>query len=459
MSLHLQRCPPKQLISLSMPKICSSSRLAIFALPTLLCMASLVIAETETNADAAASADITVKAKKARNIELDKPVEKIIDLPPPSVEEPDQTAPAVEENRFPDGSPFTMLGTEVDPGTATRLAWSASRSFEEIAGSTPVLVINGREPGPVLCLTAAIHGDELNGIEIIRRVMYNIKPEALVGTIIGVPIVNMQGFRRSSRYLTDRRDLNRYFPGNPEGSSASRIAHSFFTEIISHCGALVDLHTGSFHRTNLPQLRADLINDEVMRLSKSFGATVVLHSDPSKGTLRQAATDAGIPTVTLEAGGPMQLQDKEVAHGVKGIETLLNTLGMVKRKSFWGKPAPVFYQSTWVRANQGGILFSEVYLGKRVRKGDLLGTVTDPVTNQRTKIVSPENGRILGMAINQVVMPGFAAFRIGLQKSDKTLDKEGQTPPDDHDVSSLNKRKQPIAALQKPNDKEEVSSE
>jgi predicted deacylase len=444
-----------------MPIFCSKPRHLFLALPLLIGSAiALANSEVAAGTDTASTPDTSVKAKKAKNIELDKPVEKILDLPAPEHSEVlAEEEEVVEENRFPDGSPFTLLGTEVGPGTATRLAWSASESFEEIAGSTPILVINGREPGPVMCLTAAIHGDELNGIEIIRRVMYNIKPENLVGTIIGVPIVNMQGFRRSSRYLTDRRDLNRYFPGNPEGSSASRIAHSFFTEIISHCGALVDLHTGSFHRTNLPQLRADLINPEVMRLSQSFGATVVLHSDPAKGTLRQAATDAGIPTVTLEAGGPMQLQDKEVAHGVKGIETLLNTLGMVKRKSFWGKPAPVFYQSTWVRADQGGILFSEVYLGKRVRRGDLLGTVTDPVTNQRTDIVSPENGRILGMAINQVVMPGFAAFRIGMQKPETELDQEGQTPPEDHDVSSLNSKKQPLAKSDRPGAEEEVSSE
>ena len=138
---------------------------------------------------------------------------------------------------------------------------------------------------------------------------YNIKAESLSGSVIGVPIVNLEGFRRTSRYLTDRRDLNRFFPGNPRGSSAARIAYSFFTEVISHCDALIDLHTGSFHRTNLPQLRADISKPEVVKLTEGFGSTVVLHSAGGVGTLRRAALDAGIPAVTLEAGESMRLQE------------------------------------------------------------------------------------------------------------------------------------------------------
>lgn len=142
---------------------------------------------------------------------------------------------------------FAVLGAVVPPATAMRLSWQPNQSSDGLSMPTPILVVNGAQPGPVLCLTAAIHGDELNGIEIVRRVLHGTDPEKLSGTIIGVPIVNLQGFQRSSRYLTDRRDLNRFFPGNPQGSSASRIAYSFFKEIISHCNFLVDLHTGSAH--------------------------------------------------------------------------------------------------------------------------------------------------------------------------------------------------------------------
>ena len=315
----------------------------------------------------------------------------------------------------PQGSPLILLSTKVPPATATRLAWSPRQSLEGIAMPSPVLVVNGAKDGPVLCLTAALHGDELNGIEMVRRVLYNIDPQSLTGAVIGVPIVNLQGFHRSSRYLTDRRDLNRYFPGNPTGSSAARIAHSFFNDVISHCDALVDLHTGSFHRTNLPQLRADLNNPAVLSLTQGFGSTVILHSEGSKGTLRRAAVEAGIPAVTLEAGGPMKLQESAVEHGVKGVESLLNQMNMLRKISLWPGPEPVYYHSVWVRADQGGILFSDIELGDRVSEGELLGTVTDPITNIRSEIVSPVKGRVIGMAFNQVVMPGFAAFHVGIE--------------------------------------------
>jgi len=276
---------------------------------------------------------------------------------------------------------LVILGTEVPSGTSQRLSWTATELFEGVPVATPVLVINGAQPGPTLCLTAAIHGDELNGIEMVRRVMHDISPDKLSGAIIGVPIVNVQGFRRGSRYLPDRRDLNRYFPGNSSGSAAARIAYSFFENVVAHCDALIDLHTGSFERANLPQIRADLRDPDVVTLAQGFGATVILHSTPGVGTLRYAATQAGIPTLTLEAGGPLQLELTEVKHGVKGIQSLIGSLGMLRKTRFWGKPEPVYYRSTWVRAESGGILFSDVSLGATVRKGDLLGTITDPMNN------------------------------------------------------------------------------
>lgn len=320
--------------------------------------------------------------------------------------------------------PLEILGAEIAPGTSQRLAWSATELFEGVPVSTPVLVANGSAPGPTVCLTAAVHGDELNGIEMVRRVFHDIDPKKLSGALIGVPIVNVQGFRRGSRYLPDRRDLNRYFPGNPTGSAAARIAYSLFNEVILHCDALVDLHTGSFERANLPQLRADLRNPDVVTLTRGFGATVVLHSKPTIGTLRYAATLAGIPAVTVEAGGPSQLELAEVKHGVKGIQTLLTTLGMTRRMRLWGDPEPIYYRSSWVRADNGGILLSDVSLGSTVRKGDLLGSITDPMSNARTELRSPYSGRIIGMARNQVVMPGFAAFHVGIETDENAVSRD-----------------------------------
>ena len=178
---------------------------------------------------------------------------------------------------------------------------------------------------------------------------------------------------------------------------------------------MIDLHTRAFERRNWTQIRADLGEPDFVALTQGFGAMVVVHSAPTGGTLRDAATRAGIPTVTLEAGGPLQLELNEVTHGVKGIETLINTLGMIRKISLWGDPGPVYYRSSWVRVNDGGILLADVSLGSTVRQGDLLGTITDPMSNARTELRSPYSGRIIGMARNQVVMPGFAAFHIGIQ--------------------------------------------
>lgn len=369
---------------------------------------------------------------KAPSVDLNQPVlppqpkeettwtkEDVTEEAVPDIDVSGDAVPDIEEGANPES--FVLLGMEVPAATSTRIPWSPTESFEGIKISTPVLVVNGAVAGPTLCLTAAVHGDELNGIEIVRRVMYNLNPKKLRGTVIGVPIVNLQGFHRNSRYLPDRRDLNRFFPGNPLGSSASRIAYSFFNEIIKHCDALVDLHTGSFHRTNLPQLRADLSHPNVQELTQQFGSTVTLNSANSPGTLRQAAVEAGIPAVTLEAGEPLRLQKDAVDHGVNGIQALLHNLDMYKSIVFWRKAAPIYYKSVWVRANGGGILMNTVDLGEKVDKGDILGTVTDPITNVSSKIKAPYDGRVLGMALNQVVLPGFAAYRIGIRSSQEEI--------------------------------------
>jgi predicted deacylase len=319
-----------------------------------------------------------------------------------------------------------ILDQKIPPNSYRRLTWSSESLAVGFSEATPVLVVNGATVGPTLCLVGAVHGDELNGIEMIRSVIFDIDPAKLTGTVVGVPVANIMGFRRNSRYLPDRRDWNRYFPGNTHGSTASRLAYSFFNDIIKHCDSLVDLHTGSFHRTNLPQLRADLGDENVAKLAQEFGDIAVLNSRGSPSSLRASAVRAGIPAVTMEAGEPQHLQMEIVAAGVSAIKTLLAKKGMYGKPQKWGRVAPVYYRSTWVRANQSGILFSRVGLGKRVKEGEVLGTVTDPITNARTTIVSPFGGRILGMALDQVVLPGFAAYHIGIQTPESILIEESQ---------------------------------
>ncbi|GGZ96332.1 hypothetical protein GCM10008090_00700 [Arenicella chitinivorans] len=342
-------------------------------------------------------------------------------IPTPGTEdadgiEPATRAPNVEDEPLP--AELTILKQIVKPGKSAVLKWEVEATFVDASAPVPVLVVNGTTPGPTLCLTAAIHGDELNGIEIVRRVVHEIDPEKLTGAVIGVPIVNLQGFQRANRYLPDRRDLNRYFPGRIKGSYASRIAHSFFSEIISHCDFLVDLHTGSLSRTNLPQIRANLMIPEVAALAEKMGSIVVLQSKGASGTLRRAATEAGIPAVTLEAGAPNNLQKDAVESGVKSVLSAMDSLGLTAPKPFWKRSQePVFYQSTWIRARKGGILFSKVELGDTVKKGSVLGLLSDPISNRTTKIIAPIEGRVIGMALNQVMYPGFAAYHIGLKSS------------------------------------------
>lgn len=308
-----------------------------------------------------------------------------------------------------------MLGAEVLPGTSTRLAWSPAIQIAGLSQPTPVLVVNGSKPGPNLCLTGAVHGDELNGIEIIRRTMYDLEPDKLSGRVIGIPIVNLPGFQQGSRYLPDRRDLNRHFPGSTDGSLADRIAHSLFENVIRHCDMLVDIHTGSLKRTNLPQLRADMNNPEVAELTRGFDRMAVVHSTGTPGMLRHAAVKAGIRSVTMEAGESLRIQEHQIKAGVNSLTSLMDKEGMISRMFVWGDPEPVYYDSEWIRAEHGGILFSDVKLGAKVSEGEILGYVSDPITNAQHPIRARSNGRIIGMAVDQVVMAGFAAYHIGTE--------------------------------------------
>lgn len=336
---------------------------------------------------------------------------------------PQSFVSALEEVPVASG-PLQLLGESIEAGSRHELRWASSQSFDGAVVTTPVIVLHGVKPGPRLCMTAAVHGDELNGIEIIRRVTNEVDVAELAGTVIAVPIVNYLGYSRASRYLPDRRDLNRYFPGSRSGSSASRIAYGFFNDIARHCHAVVDFHTGSFDRSNLPQVRGDLRQDAVLAFTREFGATAVLHSPGSSGMLRHALTEVGIPAITFEVGSPLRLEPSEIDFGVQAMHTLMHKMGMTRTFRMWAEPQALFYAAKWVRVDAGGMLFSEVKLGDRVRAGQRLGKVIDPIQNLESAIVSPVRGKVLGMALNQIVLPGFAAYHLGIETSEQRVAEE-----------------------------------
>lgn len=320
-----------------------------------------------------------------------------------------------------------VLGRRISPGDKRRLFLRTSEAFSGSDSELPVLVTRGATPGPTVCLIAGIHGDELNGIEIVRKVVEGLTPRRISGMVIAVPVANLHGFRRSSRYLPDRRDLNRFFPGTPTGSAASRIAWSLWDGVIRHCGSVIDLHTGSFHRTNLPQVRIDTTDPRSLALARGFASALVIHDPGQDGTLRRAARRAGIGAITYEAGEPLRFQEREIARGVEGVRNVFAALGMSDDAPIASAPR-VYRRTRWVRVDDGGIFFTRRRLGETVSAGDLLGTVTDPVTNESKRVEAPVRGRIIGMALPQVVIPGFAAFHLGLDASAALA--EGEAAPE-----------------------------
>lgn len=358
--------------------------------------------------------------------EVGPEVERVEELPSPAEDETPAAgaaksqgeeaaeAPVEAEPEEPQWGMLEILGEEVPPGSVRELSLSVSETYIGLTVDVPVVVVRGVEEGPTLCLTAGIHGDELNGIEVVRNTMDRLRPTDLVGTVIGIPIVNVHGFQTSSRYLPDRRDLNRFFPGNATGSSASRIARRIFREVIQKCSALIDLHTGGSHRSNLPQVRGDLRDERILELARSFRAGAIVHNPGPEGTLRRAAHAIGIPAIVYEAGEPMRFQAQEIKRGVIGVRNVLMDMKMIRGTPVSVGEQRIFFRTEWVRADRGGILVSEVRLGDHVREGEILGTITDPIRKETHVILSPHRGQILGMAVAPVMIPGYAAFHIGI---------------------------------------------
>jgi len=307
-----------------------------------------------------------------------------------------------------------LLGRDVPAGTSQRFAFVPDRTFEASYLNMPVFVARGATAGQTLCITAGVHGDELNGVEIARRAFSRIDAGSLRGTVIALPAINAEGVRTGNRYLSDRRDLNRAFPGSAGGSVARLIAHKVSKEVLVHCDALVDLHTASNDRTNLPQIRADISDPEIRELAIHFGTGIIIAGKGPEGSLRREAAKAGIPSIIYEAGAPHRFQEEEIARGVTGIESVMAYLDMTDRPEMEIPESRIYERSRWVRVprQNGGFFFPDASLGKIVRKGEALGNIVDPLTDELRTIVSSVDGEIIGMAFSRPVLSGYALYHV-----------------------------------------------
>jgi predicted deacylase len=314
-------------------------------------------------------------------------------------------------------SDFHIAGQWVSPGHQRVIHLSVARLYDFTEMNVPVYVHHGEKPGPVLFICAAIHGDEINGVEIIRRLLKLKSLRHINGTLIAIPIVNVFGFNSRSRYLPDRRDLNRCFPGSENGSLGSRLAHIFTQEIVSKATHGIDLHTAAIYRNNLPQVRACLENKEAKKLAQVFGAPVILNSALRDGSLRQAAQDRNIPLVLYEAGEALRFDENAIKIGLRGVQNVMRAIGMIESvKSDEKKAAKKKYKgsiatnSYWTRAPQSGTLIKLKNLGSRVQKGERLGYITDPFGSHKIDIEAQYDGVIIGASTLPLLNRGDAVF-------------------------------------------------
>ena len=324
--------------------------------------------------------------------------------------------------------PITIGETTVNPGRKVRIELPFATLSTGSTASLPVAVINGRSTGPNVWISGAIHGDELNGVEIVRRVISHLDAKSLRGAVLAVPIVNPLGFIHESRYLPDRRDLNRSFPGSTRGSSASRLAHLFMTEIVAHCSVGIDCHTATGHRVNLPQIRADTDDRETLKLAKAFGAPFTIHARLRDGSLREAATSMGITMLLYESGQAHRFDEDAIEVGFNGVMRCLRSLGMVSERLPRGSQTRVIRRTRWVRARRGGLVTVIPKLGDRVEKGETIAEISDAFGYRPTGVKATETGWVIGRSLNPQVSPGDALINIAAARGPDRLEEAVKQP-------------------------------
>lgn len=316
--------------------------------------------------------------------------------------------------------PLVIAGVEVRAGETTKIDLPSANLYTGTPMPIPVYVRRGKRNGPRLLVCAAVHGDELNGIEIINRLMRSPATRGLRGTLIVVPMVNVYGVISKSRYMPDRRDLNRSFPGSPRGSLAGRIAHVFLTEVVAKCDYGIDLHTGAIHRSNLPQVRANLTDPETNELAHAFGVPVLLNANVRDGSLRESAAELGVRMLLYEGGEALRFDELSIRVGLRGISNVMRHLGMLKKSSRRKRELVepfIAQRSAWMRAADSGIVTHRKHLGDYVREGEELAVISDPCGDNLQPVYSTVEGIIIGKQNIPLVQEGEAMYHIAYFKA------------------------------------------
>ncbi|QDH34599.1 succinylglutamate desuccinylase/aspartoacylase family protein [Porphyrobacter sp. YT40] len=310
--------------------------------------------------------------------------------------------------------PFIIAGEALAPGTRRDVGFPITTMATGTASSLAVRVLHGARPGPAVFVSAAIHGDEIVGTAVVQRLAQELDPQGLAGTVLLVPVANIFGFLNRSRYLPDRRDLNRSFPGSANGSLAGQVAHIFYREVVERCSLGIDIHSAAVHRYNLPQIRIAAGNNRLVELAMAFGAPVIIESPLRDGSLRDLAHASGVDMLLLEAGEGLRFDRLSIETGVAGVTRVLAHLGMIEADdglSAVGIPARA-NRTVWVRAPRGGVMHPARQSGDPVRQGDVLGCVTGLMGEEAHSMISPIDGIIIGHATLPVVHQGDALFHI-----------------------------------------------
>ncbi len=326
-------------------------------------------------------------------------------------------------------------GHHIKMGETKKIELPTVRLYTDTNMSIPIYVKRGKKPGPTIFISGAIHGDELNGIEIISRIINSKTINSLRGTLIAVPIVNGFGVLNQSRYLPDRRDLNRCFPGSAKGSLAGRIAHLFMQEVVTKCDYGIDLHTGAIHRSNLPQIRANLDDPTTFELAKAFAVPVMINSNLRDGSLRECADEHGIPMLLYEAGQALRFDELSIKVGVKGIINVLRHLEMLPKLRSKRKPIEPFVarNSGWVRAPDSGFVIHKKQLGDRVAEHDVLAEIKKPLGDVSAKVLSNADGIIIGKQNIPLVQEGEAVYHIAYFNKPKKVEASIENMQDSFD--------------------------